>query len=70
MKLKGSLLALAALVPASASAHPDHLSGGTHGLGHLATDPFHLAMAAGAVALAVVLRRVVMRRRATQHHSA
>jgi len=70
MKLAGSLLALAAIVPASASAHPDHLAGGTHGLGHLATDPFHLALAAAAVALAVVLRRAVVRRRATQRHSA
>jgi hydrogenase/urease accessory protein HupE len=55
----------ASLLPAVASAHPDHVSesaGHTYGLAHLLTDPFHVGLAVVAVALAFGLRRALARR--------
>ena len=64
MKRSTTLATLAQLaVSGRALAHPDHLSGGDYGLAHLLSDPFHLALAAGAVAFALWLRRAVLRRR-------
>ena len=51
----------AALMPASAIAHPDHSTAETFGLGHLLTDPFHVALALGALLLFLVVRRSVVR---------
>ena len=50
---------LVALAPSAALAHPDHFSSGSHGLLHVLTDPFHLAMAAGAILAAVFVARRV-----------
>jgi len=64
-RIAAHVVALAsALVPGLALAHPDHVSEAGHGLGHLLTDPFHLATAAAAVAAFFVLRRTLLRRRA------
>lgn len=52
------------LAPGVALAHPDHLTDGGQGLGHLFTDPFHLALSVGVVAAFLVLRRLALRRRA------
>lgn len=57
----------ASLLPAVAAAHPDHLSEGAgraFGLAHLLTDPFHVGLAVGAVALALGLRTGLRRARA------
>jgi hydrogenase/urease accessory protein HupE len=54
MKIAALMLSL---VPASALAHPGHENGGALGAGlrHLFTQPDHLALLAGPVALAVGL---------------
>jgi hypothetical protein len=54
------------LAPGVAIAHPDHLHGGDYGLVHLFTDPFHLALAAGATLLAVASWRLLRRRQAAE----
>lgn len=46
-----------------ALAHPDHLSNGQPGFAHLLTDPYHVGLTAGALALAFALRRTIVRRR-------
>ena len=46
-----------------AAAHPDHASGGTHGVAHYLTDPFHIAISAAAVLLFFAARRYFTRRR-------
>jgi hypothetical protein len=61
----GSLVAL----PGAALAHPDHWTSGGYGLAHLFTDPFHLAMAAGAVAAFAGVYRVVRRRQAAERRA-
>jgi hypothetical protein len=50
------------IAPMTAFAHPDHATGPAPGLSHLFLDPYHLGLMAGAVALAVLLRRVWLRR--------
>ncbi len=54
---KIAILIIALLLPSMAAAHPQHASGGDHGLVHFLTDPFHIALTAGAVLLFVAARR-------------
>ena len=53
----------AVLIPGAAAAHPEHASGGSFGLVHFMTDPFHLALTAAAVLLFLAVRRSVLRSR-------
>lgn len=57
------LLASVWLAPSTVFAHPDHTGDAAPPLSHLFLDPYHLALMAGAVVLAVWLRRVQVRRR-------
>ena len=58
---KHAIAIAAVLIPASASAHPEHLSGGDFGLFHLVTEPFHVALAAAALLLFLAARRALVR---------
>jgi hypothetical protein len=58
---KLALAAFSLLVPGSALAHPDHVSGGDYGLTHLLTDPFHLLLAIAVVGLVLAVRWRVRR---------
>lgn len=53
-------------LPGTAAAHPDHFSGGSFGIAHYLTDPFHLTVTLAAASLYFALRRLVVRRRAAQ----
>ena len=57
------ILMAAFLGPGVAAAHPDHITGGTHGFGHYLTDPFHIAISATAVLLFLAARRYFFGRR-------
>ena len=46
-----------------AAAHPDHASGGSHGVAHYLSDPFHIAISATAVLFFFAARRYFTRRR-------
>ncbi len=56
------ILIAAVFGPGVAAAHADHLSGGTHGLAHYFTDPFHVAISATAVVVFLAARRFFFRR--------
>ncbi len=59
-----SMILIAVVFGASiAAAHPDHASGGTHGVAHYVSDPFHIAISATAVLLFFAARRYFTRRR-------
>ncbi len=51
------------LVPGAAGAHPEHASSGDFGLVHFLTDPFHVALTAGAILLLLTVRRSLLRSR-------
>ena len=56
-------LAIAVLLaPGVAAAHPDHVTGGGHGILHFLTDPFHLSLVGGAALLVFAARRTLLRR--------
>lgn len=50
--------------PGMAMAHPQHAVSESYGLVHLVTDPFHVSMSLAAVASFLLLRRLMLRRRA------
>ena len=53
----------ALLLPGAAVAHPEHFSGGSFGLGHSLTDPFHLMLTGAAAVLYFAIRQLALRRR-------
>lgn len=55
-----AILILALLLPSVALAHPEHASGGDFGLVHLLTDPFHVALTAGAALAFLAIRKRVL----------
>ncbi|MDJ0788056.1 MAG: hypothetical protein QNK05_14700 [Myxococcota bacterium] len=55
---------LATLIPAAATAHPDHTGSAVHGLAHHLSDPFHVATYGVCALAAVVLGSLVRRQRA------
>lgn len=60
----GVLLAL----PMAAQAHPGEHPGGFASLTHMLTEPDHLAMLLGAVALAYFIHRRIRRQRSERRH--
>ncbi len=60
---RSAISIVAALATTPASAHPDHSAGGTAGLVHYVTDPFHIATALLTIAAGVLVLAVWRARR-------
>ena len=50
------------LVPTVALAHPDHVSGGSVGLAHYLTEPFHVGLTGTAVVFSLWAARLFLRK--------
>ncbi len=50
------------LVPTVALAHPDHVSGGSFGLAHYLTEPFHVGLTGAAVLFLLWAARLFLRK--------
>ena len=50
------------LIPSVAAAHPEHFSGGSYGLAHFLSDPFHLAFLLAGTLVGLATWRVLRRR--------
>ncbi len=50
------------LVPTVALAHPDHVSGGSFGLAHDLTEPFHVGLTGAAVLFSLWAARLFLRK--------
>jgi hypothetical protein len=49
-------------IPGVAAAHPEHASGGGHGLAHFLADPFHMGLVAAIGLILFGVRRSMLRR--------
>lgn len=50
------------LVPTVALAHPDHVSGGSFGLAHYLTQPFHVGLTGAAALFSLWAAQLILRK--------